>query len=197
MIKAKRVLDIINELITCYYSNECHIIWGKSSIIKFGPGIRTRRLISTISIENLKKNLIYMQSHWPWYDLIIFTLIAKIFNIPIVFNQNGIYKKSYKNTYWISNLILIISLLNSKIIIYQSEYCKSSVKSITNKYIWDLINKKDIHVIINPSPIISNFKKRIQPIEKHDLIISNSFSKDRDYYAKYIFKFKCNHSRGI
>ena len=47
-----------------------------------------------------------MQSHWPWYELIIFTFIAKFFNIPIVFNQNGIYKKSYKNTYWISNFII-------------------------------------------------------------------------------------------
>ncbi len=162
------------------------IFWGNSPNLNFGPGIRTRRLIKSLGNNHFKKQIIYMQSHWPWYELLIFIFISKLLRLPIIYNQNGIYHKAYSNSFWMKNQILIFSLINAKKIIYQSNFCKESIKLICNKYIWNLITKKDSCTIYNPCPL--NFKENsnINKLKKFNIVISNSFSKDRLYYAKYI-----------
>lgn len=186
MIIFRNLSMLFKEFEDLFFQKRKNIIWGNSRYKNFGPGIRTRRLEYFFKNISLKNKIIYMQSHWPWYELIFTIILSKVLIIPIVFNQNGIYKKSYKKTYWLNNILLIFSILNSRIIIYQSRYCKEAIKKITNKLIWNLISKRENHIILNPCPDqIKN--KKINKL-KHNLVISNCFSKDRKYYAEYVCK---------
>ena len=93
MIKLINKFDILlNDLIyQLSYSFKINkkplIVWGRSPYLEFGPGVRTRRLKNLLEKESINKICIYMQSHWPWYDILIYTFFANI-NIywPIFFN---------------------------------------------------------------------------------------------------------------
>ena len=69
------------------------LIWGRSPYLDYGPGIRTRRLKKEIDNLSINSSFIYMQSHWPWYDIFFYTLLGKLFKVKIVFNQNGVFTK--------------------------------------------------------------------------------------------------------
>ena len=180
--------DILYQLSYRLFQNKKPlIIWGRSPYLEFGPGIRTRRLKSIIEKKYINKICIYMQSHWPWYDIIIYTFFAKLLNIKIIFNQNGIYTKQYIRNYKLYNLILIFGILNSDYIIYQSWFCYKSLIKITPYLFKNLINSKNFSRILNPSiDYINNNKKLIY--KKHKILICNAFRKDISYYSKYIYE---------
>ena len=162
------------------------IIWGRSPYLEFGPGIRTRRLKNNLKIDSINKTCIYMQSHWPWYDILFYTLFAKIFRIKILFNQNGIYKKTYNKNFRFHNTILIIGILNANYIIYQSWFCYKSVINITPYFLRYLINSKKYKRILNPT--INHNNKNMPKYKKHKILICNTFRKDIAYYSKYIYE---------
>ena len=163
------------------------IIWGRSPYLEFGPGIRTRRFKSIIEKKSINKICIYMQSHWPWYDIVIYTFFAKLLNIKIIFNQNGIYTKQYIRNYKFNNLILIFGILNSDYVIYQSWFCYKSLIKITPYLFKNLINSKNFSRILNPSVNFTSYDNK--PIyKKHKIIISNAFRKDISYYSDYIYE---------
>ena len=97
MIKFRDKLKIIGNDISHIINyrfgitQEKKILWGRSPYLEYGPGIRTQRVKKYLKNETLDRNIIYIQSHWPWYEIIIYTLIAKVFKIKTIFNQNGIY----------------------------------------------------------------------------------------------------------
>ena len=163
------------------------IIWGRSPYLEFGPGIRTRRLKSIIDKKSINKICIYIQSHWPWYDIVLYTFFAKILCIKIIFNQNGTYSKQYNRNYKFYNLILIFGILNSDYIIYQSYFCFKSLNKITPYLFKNILYSKNHSKIINPSiDYINNNKKLIY--KKHKILICNAFRKDISYYSKYIYE---------
>lgn len=163
------------------------IIWGRSPYLEFGPGIRTRRLKNLIEKEAINKICIYMQSHWPFYDILLYTLLAKFLNIKIIFNQNGIFSKEYKKYHKIHNFILIFGILNSDHIIYQSWYCYESIIKIAPHFIKNLIKLKKYNRMLNPT---INFAKNISPSspKRHKILIRNAFTKSNSYYSNYIYK---------
>ncbi len=160
------------------------IIWGHSETLEYGPGVRTRRLRDSLKNIKLHKHIIYMQSHWPWYEILFYSISSKIYQTPIIFNQNGIYKKSYKSTYWLNNIIILIGLFSADYIVYQSFFCKESVKSITPRLIWPLLLKKKSKRILNPSPY-EFFDENLNS-NSHNIVISNAFGEDRLYYCEYL-----------
>ena len=177
--------DIYNQLKYRLLANKKpSIIWGRSPYLEFGPGIRTRRLKNTIENELINKTCIYMQSHWPWYDIILYTFWAKILRIKIVFNQNGIYTKNYKKNYRFHNSILIFGILNSNYLIFQSWFCYKSIIKVTPYFLKGLINSKKYRRILNPTMdyINNNPAKN----KRHKILICNSFRSDIAYYSKYI-----------
>ena len=111
------------------------IIWGRSPYLDYGPGIRTLRLKNQIDNFPINDFYIYIQSHWPWYDIFFYTLLGKLLNIKILFNQNGIFTKRYNKNYKFHNLILLFGLLNSNFIIYQSWFCYESLKKICPNFL--------------------------------------------------------------
>lgn len=192
MLNVRNKLDILFynfSLIFKYKltSNKNFIIWGRSPYLEYGPGIRTRRLKKIIEKESINKVFIYMQSHWPWYEIIIYTLVAKLLSIKIIFNQNGIYTKKYRYNYKFNNLILIFGIINSSHIIYQSWFCYKSIMNICPAFLRNIIESKKFCRLINPS-IDHKFKIKNLKIKKHKILICNSFSKDKAYYSKYILK---------
>ena len=160
------------------------IIWGRSPYLEFGPGIRTRRLKNNIEKKTINKTCIYMQSHWPWYDIIFYTFCAKILKIKIVFNQNGIYRKNYNKNYRFHNFILIFGILNSNYIIFQSWFCYKSIINITPHFLKGFINSKQYRRILNPT--INYIHKNTAKNKTHKILICNSFRSDITYYSKYI-----------
>ena len=70
--------DIYYQLSYRFFGNRKPlIIWGRSPYLEFGPGIRTRRFKSIIEKKSINKICIYMQSHWPWYDIVIYTFLGR------------------------------------------------------------------------------------------------------------------------
>ena len=166
------------------------IIWGRSPYLEYGPGIRTKKLKKQLNNLNLKRNLIYMQSHWPWYEVIIYIVVGKIFKYKIIFNQNGLFNKNYNKNHKFLNLIILFGLLSSDFIIYQSWYCYNSIKSIYSKNISTLLGSKKYCRLINP-PSSRKILRKNSLSKKHRLLICNSFNKDRAYYSKYIYELVC------
>ncbi len=163
------------------------IIWGRSPYLEFGPGIRTRRLKNHIEKESINKICIYMQSHWPWYDILIYTFFAKVLNIKIIFNQNGVFSKKYIKNYKFHNLILLFGILNSDHIIYQSWYCYESILKIAPNYIKNLIKSKKYNRFINPTINFSS-NSYTSDTKKHKILIRNAFNKSNTYYSNYIYE---------
>ena len=129
----KKLEIIINDLFFLFLSriglaNQAKILWGRSPYLKYGPGIRTRRVKKLLDKELLDKNIIYMQSHWPWYEIIIYTFTAKFLRIKIIFNQNGTYSRYYKKFFNLYNNVLLFGILNADYVIFQSRYCFDSVR---------------------------------------------------------------------
>lgn len=189
MIKTSKKITIVLEDLFSQLSyrllinKKPRIIWGRSPYLDFGPGVRTRRFKSFIEKENINKICIYMQSHWPWYEIILYTCFAKLLNIKIIFNQNGIYTKKYNKNYKINNLILIFGILNSDYIIYQSWFCYESIIKITPTYLKNLINSKKYNRILNPT--IDNQENNCSyNFKKHKILICNH--KNKSYYHKYL-----------
>ena len=163
------------------------IIWGRSPYLDYGPGIRTLRL--KIQIDKLPINglFIYMQSHWPWYDIFFYTLLGKIFNIRILFNQNGIFSEKYNKNYKFHNLILLFGLLNSNFIIYQSWFCYESLKKICPNFLKKSLEEKNFCRLLNPSIKIKKSKSLFTK-KKYKIIICKDFNKNIAYYSKYVYK---------
>lgn len=162
------------------------IIWGRSPYLDNGPGIRTLRLKNEIDKLPVNDLIIYMQSHWPWYDIFFYTLLAKVLNIKILFNQNGIFTEKYNKNYKFHNLILLFGLLNSSFIIYQSWFCYESLKEICPKIFKKALKEKKFCRLLNPS-IKSKFSKSLIT-NKYRIIICKHFNKDISYYSKYIYQ---------
>ncbi len=162
------------------------ILWGRSPYLKYGPGIRTLRIKKYLDNELFEKNLVYIQSHWPWYEIILYTLTAKLFRIKIIFNQNGIYYKDYKSNFVFLNNILLFGILLSDHVIYQSNFCHESISKISINPIKKILKHKKHSILLNPT-----IEKRTSNVflesNQHTILICNSFSKDRLYYSKYIY----------
>ena len=163
------------------------IIWGRSPYLNYGPGIRTVRLKSQINKFPLNDFYIYMQSHWPWYDILFYTLLGKLFNIKILFNQNGVFTEKYNKNYKFHNLTLLFGLLNSNFIIYQSWFCYESLKKICPKIFKKALEEKNFCRLLNPSIEIKQPKSLIIE-KKYRIIICKHFNKDIAYYSKYIYE---------
>ena len=193
MIKFKDKLDIflkdITQIIAFRISlkKKGKIIWGRSPYLNYGPGIRTLRLKSQIDKFPLNDFFIYMQSHWPWYDIFFYTLLGKVLNIKILFNQNGIFTEKYNKNYKFHNLILLFGLLNSNFIIYQSWFCYESLKKICPNIFKKALEGKNFCRLLNPSIKIKQPKSLIIE-KKYRIIICKQFNKDISYYSKYIYQ---------
>ena len=167
------------------------IIWGRSPFLEYGPGIRTQRVKKYLDKETLNKNIIYIQSHWSWYEIIIYNLMGKIFRVKIIFNQNGIYFKKYNKNYLFLNKVLLIANLLSDYNIYQSNYCYKSISKISINLIKGILVKKKHTILLNPTIKRINTSP-LKESGQHTILICNSFSKDRFYYSKYIYKLILN-----
>ena len=58
-----------------FHKEKGKVIWGRSPYLEYGPGIRTRRLKYEIEKLSINDVFIYMQSHWPWYDIFFYTFL--------------------------------------------------------------------------------------------------------------------------
>ena len=191
MINTSKKINILLSDLFCQLSYRLSInkkpliIWGRSPFLDFGPGIRTRRFKRFIEKETINKICIYMQSHWPWYEIILYIVFAKLLNIKIIFNQNGIYTKKYNKNYIFHNLILIFGILNSNYTIYQSWYCYKSIIKITPDLLKNLIRSKRYKRILNPT--IDNEEYVFSSnLKKHKILICNH--KNNSFYSKYIYE---------
>ena len=163
------------------------IIWGRSPYLNYGPGIRTLRLKNQIDNFPINDFYIYIQSHWPWYDIFFYTLLGKLLNIKILFNQNGIFTEKYNKNYKFHNLILLFGLLNSNFIIYQSWFCYESLKKVCPNFLKNYLEEKKFCRLLNPSIKIKKSKSLFTQ-KKYRIVICKSFDKDIAYYSKYLYK---------
>jgi glycosyltransferase involved in cell wall biosynthesis len=98
----------------------------------FGPRVRTTRLIDIFGNYVFRPNILYVQSGWSREELKAALLLRKKINIPIVFNQNGLYYPAWYNGNWQENNELLVEVQkNSYWIIFQSNYCKLSQHELT------------------------------------------------------------------
>ena len=167
------------------------ILWGRSPHLEFGPGIRTLRLKKGLQKEFFDKNIIYMQSHWPWYEIMIYSFLAKLLNIKIIFNQNGIYSKNYKQNFKFYNFTLLFGIIISDYIIYQSNFCFKSIYHISNNFVRKFLNNKNYSILLNPT-LDTIEKVSNNNNQNYTILICNSFSKDRLYYSKFIYNLVSN-----
>lgn len=177
----------IFELITYKISQKekGKIFWGRSPYLDYGPGIRTSRLKYEIEKLSINDVFIYMQSHWPWYEIILYIFFAKLLNIKILFNQNGTFTKTYNKFFWFHNSILLFGIINSNFIIYQSCFCYESILKVCPKFVKNQFDKKKFSILLNPA-IKSEVNKTYNNEKSHKIIICKHFNKDISYYSKYI-----------
>ena len=138
-----------------------------------GPYIRIRRLIKIFGNNFFNPNIIYAQSYWTSQELKDAINFSKKYNIPIIFNQNGwFYKGWYGNGWKNKNKQLINVHKKSKLVIYQSKFCKdTSIK--LNSYFAK--NNKIIH---NCVPL----KYRIfRNIKKNYFLLSGVFDQNSEH----------------
>ena len=180
----KDIYDLFSHKI--FYKKKGKVIWGRSPYLDYGPGVRTRRLKYEIEKLSINDVFIYMQSHWPWYEIIIYTFFAKLLNIKVIFNQNGIFTETYNKYYKFHNYILLVGILNSKFIIFQSWFCYESLLKVCPKVIKNRINEKRFCRLLNPTISINPINS-YEIKKRHKIIICKHFNNDISYYSNYIY----------
>jgi len=117
------------------YKKEIRPYFGVNIFTTGGPYIRTKRLTKYFGNFLIKPNIIYAQSYWTDQEIIDCIKYSQKKNIPIIFNQNGWYYKSwFKGDYKYRNKLICKIQKISKLVLYQSNFCKKFSKKINNYY---------------------------------------------------------------
>ncbi len=96
-----------------------------------GPLVKVKRLKDEFSEYFLNYNLLYVLSNAPYLPEYSYKLIKKK-NIPIVFNQNGVfYEAWYQGNWQRENARMSVPYHLANYVFYQSQFCKKSA----NKYL--------------------------------------------------------------
>lgn len=138
---------------------------------KGGPSVKVARLLNVFKTGFLYADCVYVTSgafyvfSWAW------SRIAK--RMPILVNQNGIYKPDWYPGNWRKkNLDLRLLLENASYVFYQSEYCREQVYEYVGKIctpseiLYNAIDAK----IFSPSP------KAREKTPETQLLVTGNFS---------------------
>lgn len=156
-----------------------------------GPYIRVRKLTKIFGNNFLNPNIIYAQSYWTSQELNDAINFSNKYNIPIIFNQNGwFYQGWYGNGWKKRNKQLINIHKKSKLVIYQSKFCKetsirlNSYFAKKNKIIHNCVPSlhKDSRIVTNNYFLISGvFDQNSEHILRPALDAFINLSKKYDY----------------
>lgn len=145
-----------------------------------GPYIRVRRLSKIFGNNFLNPNIIYAQSYWTSQELYDAIIFSEKYKIPIIFNQNGWFYRGWYGKNWKKkNNDLIKVHKKSKIVIYQSKFCKDTSIQL-NSY-----HAKNNKILHNCVPIkITKFKKK----EKNYFLLSGVFDQNSQHILQPALK---------
>tara|TARA_B110000003_G_scaffold266421_1_gene293370 strand:+ start:713 stop:1780 length:1068 start_codon:yes stop_codon:yes gene_type:complete len=136
-----------------------------------GPSLRTSKMIKVYGNYFFSPNIIYAQSWWTERELVDSINYAKKNNVSIIFNQNGWFYPAWYQGKWKKRNKLIVDVHKlSKMVIYQSNFCKNASKELNNYY------KNSSLVIHNPSLIEK--KNKIIKNKIFNILLTGIFGKD-------------------
>ena len=114
----------------------------------------------------INPNIIYDQSFWTEIELKDAISYSKKIDVPIIFNQNGLYYKGwFKGNYKRKNKIISLIHKNSKFIFFQSNFCKESSILFTK------FKPKKYKILYNSIPhLLDKTKKKQSDYIKYNYI---------------------------
>ena len=93
-----------------------------------GPLVKVKRLRQFFPEEILKYNLVYLLSNTPYLPEFAVKRLNKR-NIPIIFNQNGVFYPAWYTGDWqAQNSYMRIPYVHADHVLYQSEFCRRSAE---------------------------------------------------------------------
>ena len=91
-----------------------------------GPLVKIQRLSKYFPDHYFNFNLLYLLSNSPYLPHWSFSF-AKQRNIPIIYNQNGVFYKAWYSGDWeFKNQLMSCAYFHADYIFYQSEFCRKS-----------------------------------------------------------------------
>lgn len=144
-----------------------------------GPNIRTKRLIKHFGNFLINPNIIYAQSFWSEIELRDAIKYSVNNQIPIIFNQNGLYYKGwFKGNYKAKNDMISLVQKKSKFIFFQSNFCKKSSIFFT-KY-----KPKKSKILYNSIPKKISKNRNVNTPKVFNILISGYFKNENLYIVK-------------
>lgn len=141
-----------------------------------GPNIRTKRLIHSFGNFYINPNIIYAQSFWNEIEITDAIKYSKKYNVPIIFNQNGVYHNGwYDGDIRQKNQLISLIQKNSDYIFFQSNFCRESSKLFTK------FEPKKYKILHNSVPNLRYKKKKIIKPSIFNILISGYFNKKNLY----------------
>ena len=90
-----------------------------------GPLVKIQRLSKYFPDHYFNFNLLYLLSNSPYLPQWSFSF-AKQRNIPIIYNQNGVFYKAWYSGDWKLKSANVMRYFHADYIFYQSEFCRKS-----------------------------------------------------------------------
>ena len=144
-----------------------------------GPYIRTKRLISYFGNYFINPNIIYAQSFWSEIELKNAISYSKKNDVPIIFNQNGLYYKGwFKGDYKKKNKLISLIQKDSKFIFFQSIFCKESSIAFTK------FKPSKYKILYNSIPNLLYKSKKNNNPKVLNIIISGYFNEMNFYIVE-------------
>lgn len=141
-----------------------------------GPNIRTKRLIKSFGNYLFNPNIIYAQSFWTFSEIKDAIKYSEKYNIPIIFNQNGVYYKGwYNGNIDEKNRLIALIQKKSKFIFFQSNFCKESSIYFTK------FKPRQYKILYNSVPLPVYFKKKVKTKNVFNVLIAGYFNKKNIY----------------
>ena len=151
-----KLINTLNIFILIFVSkqkNKSPVLFvnGARSGSKGGPKVKIQRLISLFDISRYGSNIFYCLSNCIYsYNLFVKCFVK--YRMPIIYNQNGVFHKSwYEGNISNKNNKMKFYLKYSDYVFYQSEFCKKCCDQIIYKRAKDfkiLYNAVDTKVFI-------------------------------------------------
>ena len=158
-----------------YFKKKIRPYFGLNIFKTGGPYIRTNNLVKKFGNFFICPNIIYAQSYWTERELCDARRYSLKYNVPIIFNQNGwFYKSWYKEKFRERNEEIIKTQKISSIIIFQSKFCKIASKLLNN-----FVPKK-YKIIYNCVPFKKN-KINNNNNNNNFFLLSGVFGKNSDH----------------